>query len=115
MKTGTNSCAWISKPEEKPLKYGSEMVENKKDAEKAVALRYDKQKEKAPRILAKGQGLVAKRIIDKAQEHGIAVYQDDDLVQVLSALELDTEIPGELYRAVAEVMVFVYKLNGKKL
>ncbi len=91
------------------------MPGKKSDPEKAVALRYDKLRENAPRILAKGKGGVARRIIEKAREHGIAVYQDDDLAEVLSALEIDTEIPGELYRAVAEVMVFVYRLNGKKM
>jgi flagellar biosynthesis protein len=91
------------------------MAKPKTDEAKAVALRYNKHKENAPRILAKGRGELARRILDKAQEHGISVYHDQDLVEVLSALELDTEIPGELYKAVAEVMVFVYKLNGRKL
>lgn len=91
------------------------MPDKKSDQTKAVALRYDKLREKAPRVLAKGKGELACRIIEKAREHGIAVYQDDDLVEVLAALEIDTEIPGELYKAVAEVMVFVYRLNGKKM
>ncbi len=91
------------------------MTEKKKEQGKAVALRYDRQKEHAPRVLAKGKGELARRIVDKAREHGIPLYRDDDLVEVLAALELDTEIPGELYRAVAEVMVFVYKLNGKRI
>jgi len=90
------------------------MTEKKQDKAKAVALRYDRQKENAPRVLAKGKGELARRIVDKAKEYGITIYKDDDLVEILAALELDTEIPNELYKAVAEVMVFIYKLNGKR-
>ncbi len=91
------------------------MTVHKKEQTKAVALRYNKQKENAPRLLAKGQGELARRIVEKAKDYGVPVYQDDDLIEVLAGLELDTEIPTELYRAVAEVMVFVYKLNGKRV
>ena len=81
------------------------MTVHKKEQTKAVALRYNKQKENAPRLLAKGQGELARRIVEKAKDYGVPVYQDDDLIEVLAGLELDTEIPTELYRAVAEVMV----------
>ena len=83
-----------------------------KKAPKAVALRYDKDKETAPRVIAKGRGDIAKKIIEIAQAHNLPRYEDKNLIQILEALELETEIPPELYRAVAEVLAFVYRLNG---
>jgi flagellar biosynthesis protein len=87
----------------------------KKKASKAVALRYDKQEDSAPRVVAKGKGYLADKIIDVAREHDIPLYKDKNLVQVLEALDLETEIPPELYRAVAEVLAFIYRLNNKKM
>ena len=80
---------------------------------KAVALRYDKDKDNAPKLVAKGKDYIAERIIEIAKENRVPIYSDRDLVQVLEALNLDFEIPAELYRAVAEVLVFVYDLNRK--
>ena len=80
---------------------------------KAVALKYDRTKDKAPRIMAKGRGEIAEKIIDIAKEHDVPLYEDQQLVQILEALDLETEIPPELYRAVAEVLAFVYRLNGR--
>ena len=85
--------------------------ERQKARRKAVALRYDAEKETAPRVVAKGMGLVAERIIEIARENGVAMYEDPDLVALLSTLQLEQEIPDELYRAVAEVLAFVYRLN----
>ena len=78
---------------------------------KAVALKYDRTKDRAPRIMAKGRGEIAKKIIDIAQEYNITIYEDTNLIQVLEALDVETEIPPALYRAVAEVLAFVYRLN----
>lgn len=78
---------------------------------KAVALRYNGDKDEAPKILAKGAGLLAERIIELAQQQGIQLHEDPELVGLLSKLELDTEIPEQLYAAVAEVLAFVYRLN----
>jgi len=78
---------------------------------RAVALRYDTTKDSAPRVIAKGRGLVADRIIAIAREHGLHIHEDPDLVQVLAQLEVEQPIPEELYRAVAEVLAFVYRLN----
>ena len=75
----------------------------------AVALRYDAEREAAPRVLAKGSGRLAQRIIDLAGERGIALHRDDDLVQVLASLEVDREIPPRLYLALAEVLAFLYQ------
>jgi flagellar biosynthesis protein len=80
---------------------------------KAVALKYHEKKDKAPRVVAKGRGNIAEKIIDIAKEHNVPLYEDNNLIQVLEALDLETEIPPELYRAVAEVLAFVYRLNGK--
>lgn len=81
---------------------------------RAVALRYDRAKDGAPRVVAKGQGHVAENIIAVAREHGVPLHEDPNLAATLNALELETEIPPELYRAVAEVLIFIYRLNGKR-
>ena len=78
---------------------------------KAVALKYNKGKDSAPKIVAKGKGYIAEKIIEAARENNVPLYEDKNLSQVLEALDLDTEIPPELYRAVAEVLAFIYKLN----
>ena len=78
---------------------------------KAVALKYNKDKDRVPKVVAKGKGYIAEKIIEAARENNVPLYEDKNLSQVLEALELDTEIPPELYRAVAEVIAFIYKLN----
>ena len=78
---------------------------------KAVALRYDKDKDHAPKVIAKGRGEIAEKILEIAKAHNLPLYEDKNLVQILEALELETEIPPELYRAVAEVLSFIYRLN----
>jgi len=84
----------------------------KSESKTAVALKYDKNQNNAPKVTAKGKGHVADKIITLAQQNNIPLYKDQGLVQVLEALELNTEIPPELYRAVAEVLAFIYKLNS---
>ena len=80
---------------------------------KAVALKYDRKKDNAPRVIAKGRGKIAEKIIEVAKAHNVPLYEDKNLIQILEALDLETEIPPELYRAVAEVLAFIYRLNGK--
>jgi flagellar biosynthesis protein len=80
---------------------------------KAVALKYEKEKDAAPRVVAKGRGFVAQKIIEAARAHRVPLHEDKNLVEVLEALDLETEIPPELYRAVAEVLAFIYRLNGR--
>jgi flagellar biosynthesis protein len=80
---------------------------------KAVALKYDGKKDKAPRVVARGRGAIAEKIMAVARENDVPLHEDKNLVQILEALELETEIPPELYRAVAEVLAFIYRLNGK--
>jgi len=84
-----------------------------RESKKAVALKYRPADSHAPRVTASGTGVVAERIIELAREHGIPVKDDPDLVEVLSRLDLNEEIPPELYVVVAELLAFVYRLNGK--
>ncbi|MCI6159221.1 MAG: EscU/YscU/HrcU family type III secretion system export apparatus switch protein [Selenomonadaceae bacterium] len=81
---------------------------------KAVAMRYDAEKDHAPRVVAKGRGHVAENILMTAQKHTVPVYQNKTLVNMLMALDIDREIPPELYRTVAEVMAYVYRMDAKK-
>ena len=84
-----------------------------KSIKKAAALKYNELEDTAPVVVAKGQGQVAEKIIALAQAHNLPLYEDKNLMQVLEALDLNTEIPQELYQAVAEILVFVYRLNQK--
>lgn len=77
----------------------------------AVALRYVRHEDVAPRVVAKGRGALAERIIAIARQHGVPVHQDADLVEVLARLELGATIPPELYEAVAEVLAYLYRMN----
>ncbi len=87
---------------------------SRKEYDKAVALRYKPGLEQAPRIIAAGKGKIAEKIIRIAKEHNIHVHNDPDLVEMLSELELNSEIPPELYVVVSEILVFVYSLNRKE-
>ncbi len=86
----------------------------KEKRKQAVALRYRPDKDASPRVAAKGSGLVAEKIIELARKHGIPVKDDPDLLEVLSKLEIEEEVPPTVYVAVAELLAFVYSLNGKK-
>lgn len=80
---------------------------------KAVALKYVPDERQAPVIVAKGQGYVAQTILNKAKEHGVPVQEDPSLVEVLSRLDIDQEIPPELYQLVAELLSFIYRTDRK--
>jgi flagellar biosynthesis protein len=77
----------------------------------AVALHYDKRG--APRVVAKGKGTVGEKIIDIARENDIPIQENEVLAGALSNVELGDEIPAELYKAVAEVLIFVMRLTGR--
>jgi flagellar biosynthesis protein len=77
----------------------------------AVALHYDKKG--APRVVAKGRGSIGEKIIEIAKAHDIPIEENEVLAGALSKVELGDEIPTELYRAVAEVLVFVLRLTGR--
>ena len=79
-----------------------------------VALRYRPEHDNAPSVVAKGQGVIAEQILQLAEQHNIPVRQDKNLLTVLSQLELDQEIPPEVYRVVAELMAFIYQLASKR-
>ena len=78
---------------------------------KAAALKYSLGDDKNPMVVAKGRGLVAERILEVARECGVPIHEDSELVEVLSVLELNEEIPPDLYKAVAEVLAFIYRLQ----
>jgi len=78
----------------------------------AVALHYDG--ETAPQVTAKGSGELAEKIIAIAKKHNVPLQENNELVQLLSHLELGDQIPEELYLAVAEIIAFTYMLRGKK-
>lgn len=81
---------------------------------KAVALKYaPDQQRQAPVVVAKGKGLVAETILRKAKEAGVPVQEDSSLVEVLSKLDIDQEIPPELYQLVAEILSFIYRSDRK--
>ncbi len=78
----------------------------------AVALHYDKKKG-APRVVAKGKGAIAEKIIEIAKENAVPIQENGVLAGALSNVELGDEIPAELYKAIAEVLIFVMKLSGR--
>lgn len=81
---------------------------------KAAALKYDMDADSAPKVIAKGQGETAKNIIKIAEENNLPIKKDEDLVELLSKIDVDKEIPTEMYRAVAEIFSFIYDLSNKK-
>lgn len=78
------------------------------ELKKAVALKYEREKDNAPKVVAKGKGVIAEKIIQTAKEHGVYIKEDKYLVEMLSNLELDEEIPEELYKVVAKIFIFLY-------
>lgn len=79
----------------------------------AVALKYERGKDEAPFVAAKGKGYVAQQIIELAQANSIEIRRDTDLVTLLEKLDINTPIPLEAYAAVAEILAYVYKANDK--
>jgi flagellar biosynthesis protein len=80
----------------------------------AVALQYEKGSRDAPRVVAKGRGLVADRIVELAREQGIVIETNPVLAEALSGVELDDTIPLELYEAVAIVIGYVLRVGTQK-
>lgn len=84
------------------------------DANKlAIALSHELGGETAPRVTASGRGAVAEQILRVALEHGVEIRRDADLAEVLSTLEIDSEIPLEAFAAVAEILAYIYRANGQ--
>lgn len=88
---------------------------SKETVKKAAALRYSPGKDVAPRLVAKGKRRLAERIIEIAKEHHIPLKEDPALIEVLSSLDLYREIPPSLYKAVAEVLVFIYRMHRRHM
>ncbi|MBN1627589.1 MAG: EscU/YscU/HrcU family type III secretion system export apparatus switch protein [Deltaproteobacteria bacterium] len=87
------------------------MTDNK--VKKAAALKYERSRDRAPRVIAKGARKIAERIIELAREKGIPITEDPDLVGALMKLDLQEQIPEELYKTVAEILAFAYRINKK--
>lgn len=79
----------------------------------AIALAYG-QTQGAPKVVAKGRGLIAQAIIERAKLHGVYVHESEDLVGLLMQVELDQQIPPQLYLAVAELLAWLYRLEHDK-
>lgn len=86
-------------------------MNDKIDSKQAVALKYDQEQGSAPKVIAKGKGLIAEQIIALAEEHNIHIHENPELLEVLIRLELGDEIPETLYKAIAEVIAFAYNLK----
>lgn len=84
---------------------------SQEELRKATALKYDLKKDSAPEIVATGSGEVAGEIVRVAEQHEIPVYKDPSLASALGQLELGSAVPEQLYKAVAEVLVFVYSVD----
>ena len=84
---------------------------NKEELKTAVALRYDENQDEAPRVIAAGKGHIAEKIIEKAKESDVPLHKDAKLAKSLSNLEIGDNIPPELYEVVAEVLVFINRMD----
>lgn len=83
----------------------------KKSIKTAIALQYDPESDEAPRVIATGRGEIADKILQIAQANQIPIREDPILAQALSLVDLEEEIPSELYAVVAEVLGWVYRLR----
>lgn len=93
------------------------MEKNLKDesfVQKAAALKYDASLNNAPKLVAKGERENAKNIIKIAKENNIPIKKDEVLIELLSKLDIDKEIPPSMYKAVAEIFTFIYELSNKE-
>lgn len=81
--------------------------------QKAVALRYDPEKDQAPVVVAQGRGYIAERIKEIARDSGVPLKEDQELVEYLMTLDLYEEIPPQLYAVIAEILAFIYSMDKK--
>lgn len=93
----------------------SEQDRDAKDAKKdpvAVALAHELADDRPPKVVAGGRGRIAEQIIEIAFAHGVRVREDADLAELLSSIDIDSEIPVEAFAAVAEILTYVYQANA---
>lgn len=84
-------------------------------SKRAVGLQYEAARENAPRVVAKGSGEVAERIVNLARESGVPIEHNPDLVELLAVSEVGDEIPDEVFGAVARLITFLWAFNGERL
>jgi flagellar biosynthesis protein len=89
----------------------NQFIETEKRRLHATALGYDPEKDTAPRVLASGQGIIAEKIIALAQANGISIREDPVLAMALSGIDINAEIPPELYTVVAEILAYIYRIQ----
>lgn len=87
------------------------MSQYSNNSKKAVALKYDSNKNNAPVVIAAGSGYIADKIVEIAEESGVPVYRDDSLSVILSQLNIGSEIPEELFSSIVDI--YIYFLNYK--
>jgi len=80
---------------------------------KAVAMKYKAYEDNAPKVIAKGSGEIARKIIEKAKEFDISIFKNEELTNMLMNVEIDEEIPAELYKAVVEIFIWLHKTEKK--
>lgn len=90
---------------------GEEEKDKEKPRQQAIALSYHQQNSSAPKVIAKGSGFIAEKILSTAKQHSVPIYKNKTLVSMLMAVELDQEIPPELFQAVAEVLAYIYRID----
>ena len=88
-------------------------MSDKMSPQQAVALAY-LENSGAPKVVAKGKGLIAEQIIQKAKESGVFVHESRELVSLLMNIDLDQQIPSGLYQAIAELLAWVYQIENKE-
>ncbi len=82
---------------------------------KAVAIKYTIRKDSAPKVIAKGKGFIAEKIIEIAKENKIEIIENKELVETLININIGEEIPYELYQVVAEILAFIYKVTHQEI
>jgi flagellar biosynthesis protein len=87
-------------------------MNNQKSIQQAVALTYERG-DFAPKVVAKGRGIIAEQIIAKAQEHHLFIHESKELVSLLMQVDFDEHIPAALYQAVAEILAWLYRLENQ--
>ena len=85
----------------------------KRKSKKAAALKYDINQDNAPKIIAKGSGRLAEKIIKKAEAENIPLEKNQDIIDILLKLNIGQEIPPKLYQVIAEILSFIYQMEEK--